>query len=102
LYGEEDGLPYYIKPGFDVIQFVGIPQLHHTGYGYIVGSIFRRYLFLFWYTELWTETYIKACTRQIVIEGVKQEKSTAAIEPLQLLFDDFGQLPPVRDTPLYA
>ena len=38
------------------------------GYGYIVGSVFRRYLFLFWYMEPQTETHIKACYCQIVIK----------------------------------
>jgi hypothetical protein len=42
-----------------------------TGYGHNVGSIFRKYLFPFWYTELQTETYIKACSGQLVIEEVQ-------------------------------
>jgi hypothetical protein len=53
-----------------------------TGCGHNVGSIFRKYLFPFRYTERQTETYIKACSRQIVIEEVQHAKSrTTAIEP---------------------
>jgi hypothetical protein len=63
-------------------------DLSLAGHGYIVGSIFRRTCriddirteipILFWCTELRTETYIRACSRQIVVEEVKQEPWTTA------------------------